>query len=78
MESSKVSECHIKQMAGDPHATQINLMSTSAQKSQQENRRRENLLSNQNNQVTRMLFMRIPRHQAITRRALILEMHMRI
>ena len=36
--------------------------------------RRENLSSNQNNQVTRMFFMRIPKHQVITRRALILWM----
>ena len=51
---------------------------TSTQKSHQENTRRENLLSNQNNQVTRMLFMRIPKHQALTRRVLILRTYTKI
>ena len=35
----------------------------------------KNLSINQNNQVTRMLFMRIPKHQVTTRGALILRMH---
>ena len=60
MEISKATAGHIKQVAGDSQAAQINLMRH--QKSHQENTRRENLLSNQNNQVTRMLFMRLPKH----------------
>ena len=38
----------------------------------------EKILSNQNNQVRRMLFMRIPKHQDITGRVLILRMCTRI
>ena len=45
------------------------------QKVHQEHIKREILLSFHNNQVTRMLFIRIPKHQVKTRRVLILGMH---
>ena len=78
MESSKATACHIKHVAGDTQAVEINLMRHQYTESHQENTRRENLLLNQNNQVTRMFFMRNPMHQAIARRVLILEMHTRV
>ena len=48
MESSKAAACHIKQVAGDPQATQI----TSTQNFQQENTRKRSHLWSLNNQTT--------------------------
>ena len=72
IKSSKETACHIKQVASDPQAVQINLMR------HQENTRTKSHLSSQYHQVTRMLLMKIPKCQVITRRVLTLGMHTRI
>ena len=73
MESSKTTAKHIKQVAGDPHTAQI----TSEQSFHQENARRKSHLSSQDNQVTRMLVMKINKCQVITRRGFTLRMCIR-
>ena len=74
MESSKATACHIKQVAGDPRAVQINLVRHQHTEILSGKCKKINFLLNQNNKVTRMLVIWIPKHQAITRRALILRM----
>ena len=78
MDSFKATACHMKQVAGDPQAAQINLMRHQCTEISPVKHKKKKSLLNQNNQVTSMLFRRIPRHQAITRKALIQEMHTRI
>ena len=53
MESSKATACHIKQVAGDPQAVQINFMRHKHTDISSGKHKKENLLSKQNNQVTR-------------------------
>ena len=69
MESSKATACHIKKVASDPQAAQINLMRHQHIEILPGKHKKKNLLLNQNNQVTNMLLKRIPKHQVTTRRA---------
>ena len=70
MESSKATEHHIKQVAGDPQATQINLKHTSTQSCQQEHTRKRSPLWNQDNQPTNNMAVKIPKCKASTKRGL--------
>ena len=69
MESSKTTVHHIKQVAGNPQAVQMNLMKHQHTEIPPGKHKKKNLLLNQNNQVTSMLFKRIPKHHVTTRRA---------
>ena len=78
MEGSKATACHIKQVVGDSQAAKINLMRHQhTEISTGKHKKRESVVKSKQ-QVRRLLFMRIPRHQAIARRALVLEMCTRI
>ena len=77
MESPKATSKHIKQVAGGPHAVQINLMRHQHIELHQENTRRKSHSSSKDKQVTKILVMKINKHQVITRRVLILIMSIR-
>ena len=74
MESSKVTTCHIKQVAGDPQAAQINLLRHQCTELPAGNTRKRSPLSSQDNQTTRIMVMRILKCQASTRNCLMSRM----
>ena len=78
MEISKATACHIKQVAGDPQAVQINLMMHQCTEiSSGKNKKRKSFVKPKQ-PGHKNIFMRTLKHQVITRRALILRVCTRI
>ena len=78
MESSRANACHIKQVAGDPQAVQINLMRHQWKEIPPRKHKKKKSFVKPKQSYHKHAVQENPKHQVTTRRALIQEMCTRI